>query len=188
MSLKDDALEIKNEVEQGANTADRIGGLFEKIVTKNGWASYSDTQYINAGSAFTLTADTDTILPNNAGNIVDSQIPYDITEFYNSTSKKILGKNGDSLDIMIYFKAIPTNVSQWLDVWIDIDGSIGELYRQTFTFPKGTGEERGILYALSSAYTLGTWEANGGIVYVRSNATLYLHSFNFNFDRTHKAI
>jgi len=99
----------------------------------------------------------------------------------------ITGRNGDGLDVMIYFKAKSTAIDQWLDIWIDIGGSIGELYRQTFSFPKGTGTERGILYALPSAYTLNTFEANGGKVKVRSNNNVEVYLFNFNFDRSHKA-
>lgn len=240
-------------------TGDTLRDAFEKaesnfieLYEKNGWASYIDSTY-TSGSPFTVSADTDTVLPNHTVSIVDSQKPSDIDEFYYSgsftlssvsgtftdgetvtggtsgatadlrivgsdyyftnqvgdfttsetitggTSSEtatvdavgdgfIVGRNGDSLDIMLYFKAEPSSVSQWMDVWIDIGGSIGELYRQTFSFPKGSGTERGVLYALPSAYTLNTWEANGGTIYVRSNASLDIYGINYNFDRTHKAI
>lgn len=194
MSLKDDALEIKNETVEGGNTANRVGTLLERITAKSGWASYVDTVNVDLGSAQVIPADTDTILNNNAGNVIDSQIPYDITEFYNGTTKKITGRNGDNLDIMVYFKAVPNAANQYIDIWIDITGGTGtptnlaNLYKQTFSFPKGSGVERGILYALPSAYTLNTWEANGGSVYVRSNANLSVYEINYNFDRSHKAI
>lgn len=155
------------------------------VTQSTGWSTYVDTQYPNSGSAFTLTANSDAQLPNNAGTKNETQKPSDVTTFYDGSV--ITGRNGDNLDVMIYFKAIPSAASQWLDIWIDIGGAVGELYRQTFSFPKGSGVERGILYALPSAYTLGTWEANGGTVYVRSNANLDIHSINFNFDRSHKA-
>ena len=194
MSLKDDSIEIKAETLAGANTALRVGTLFERIVTKNGWASYVDNVHVDLGSAQVLVTDTDTVLNNNAGTVVDSQKPYDITEFYNGTTKKIIGRNGDNLDLMIYFTAVPTAPNQYVDIWIDITAGVGtpvnlaNLYRQTFSFPKGSGVERGILYALPSAYTLDTWEANGGVVYVRSNAPLSIYNINYNFDRTHKAV
>ena len=151
----------------------------------SGWGSYNDTQY-PSGSPFSVTADTDTALPNNKGNVIESQKPSDVTTFYDGTV--ITGRNGDNLDIQIYFKATPSAQNQWLDVWIDIGGSVGELYRQTFSFPRGSGVERGIMYSLASAYTLNTWEANGGTIYVRSNASITLHSIVYNFDRSHKAI
>lgn len=162
-----------------------------------GWATYVDTDYPNSGTAFTLAANTDTVLPNNAGSKIETQKPVDVVEFYNvpvdydgatNRNAKITGRNGDNLDCMVFFKAVPSAANQYLDIWVDIGGSVGELYRQTFQFPKGAGEERGILYALPSAYTLGTWEANGGTVYVRSNASCDIYSINYNFDRSHKAI
>lgn len=161
-----------------------LNSMFAEIFGRTGWASYNDTQYTE-GSPFNATADTDLTLPNNAGSIVDSQKPADIASFY--SGGLIVGRNGDALDIMIYFKAVPSAADQSLDVWIDIGGSVGELYRQTFTFPKGIGQERGILYALPSAYTLGTWEANGGTVKINSSDSLEIYDIVFNFDRTHKA-
>lgn len=154
--------------------------------TSTGWASYVDTQY-TAVAPFTLTANTDTVLPNNAGNVIDFQKPVDVVTFYDSATQSITGRTGDNLDVMVYFRAIPSAANQWLDVWIDIGGSIGELYRQTFSFPRGAGTERGVLYALPSAYTLGTWQANGGQIYIRSNAAVDIHDINANFDRSHKA-
>lgn len=168
-----------------ATIAAALNAMFSELFGRTGWASYVDTQYPNAGAAFAVVADTDTLLPNNAGTVIDSQKPTDIATFYDGTI--ITGRDGDSLDVMIYFKATPSAINQSLDVWIDIGGTIGELYRNTFTFPRGAGVERGILYALPSGYTLGTWEGNGGTVYVRSDAALTLHSINYNFDRTHKA-
>lgn len=165
--------------------ANILNTMFTEIYGRTGWASYIDTQYPNSANAFTVTANTDTVLPNNAGTVVDSQKPTDITSFYDGSV--ITGRDGDNLDIMIYFKAVPSNVSQTMDIWIDIGGSVGELYRQTFSFPKGAGIERGILYALPSAYTLNTWQANGGTIYVRSDANLDVYAINFNFDRSHKA-
>ena len=98
-----------------AQTALRVGTLFERIVTKNGWASYVDNVHVDLGSAQVLVTDTDTVLNNNAGTVVDSQKPYDITEFYNGTTKKIIGRNGDNLDLMIYFTAVPTAPNQYMD-------------------------------------------------------------------------
>ena len=151
-----------------------------------GWASYVDTQYPDSDNVFSLSANTDTLLQNNAGIIIDSQKPSDIDTFYDGSV--ITGRNGDNLDLMFYFKAKSSIQNQWLDIWLDIGGSVGQLYRQTFGFTKGTGTERSILYALPSAYTLDTWEQNGASVYVRSNGATEIYDINFNFDRSHKAV
>jgi len=98
----------------------------------------------------------------------------------------ITGRNGDNLDIMIYFKALPSSTNAELEIWVDIGGSIGELYKQTIYFRGAT--EKGVLYTLPSAYTLGTWEANGGEVKIKAiGANFDIYNINFNFDRSHKA-
>lgn len=165
----------------------------EEANLDSGWASYVDTQYPDSDNAFTLAADTVTVLPNNAGTIIDGQKPADIETFYtvpdnyDGTNAVITGRNGDSLDFMLFFKSKPVHANQWLDIWIDIGGGIGEIYRETFNFPKGNGIERGVLYAVPSAYTLGTWQANGGQVKLLSNYNLDIYRINFNLDRSHKA-
>lgn len=169
----------------GVTTGTEMADDFNEVNTRTGWATYVDTTYVDAGTAFTVPANTNTLLPNNAGSKNESQMPPDITTFYNGTV--ITGREGDGLDGMIYFKAIPSTVNQWLEVWVDIGGSVGELYKETYSFPRGFGVEMGVKYDLSSAYTLDTWEANGGTMYVRTNASLDIHSIKYNFDRSHKA-
>lgn len=231
----------------------KIESNTDELYKRTGYASYIDDVYTSV-SPFTVSANTDTILPNRIMTKIDSQLPDDIECFYYaaeldlsgitgtfvkgetitggtsgatakilevftasnlrledyngtfSTSEiitgvtsgatatidtigngKITGRNGDALDIMIYFRAESSAVDQWMDIWVDIGGTVGEIYRDTKTFPKGASTERGVVYALPSSYTLGTWEANGGTVYVRSNASLDVYGINFNFDRSHKA-
>ena len=164
--------------------ASALNSMFSELYGMTGWAQYSDTQYTSVNT-FSVSPDTPTVVPNNAGTIIDFQKPTDVISFYENG--RITGRNGDSLDIMIYFKAVPSALEQSIDVWIDIGGTINKLYEITNAFPKGAGTERGVLYALPSAYTLGTWEANGGIVYIQSNDVLEIYDINYNFDRSHKA-
>ena len=135
---------------------------------------------------------------NNDGNFTTSETITGSTSGATATIDTIrdgyiTGRDNDNLDLMLYFKAEPSNVSQWLDIWIDITGGSGtpanlaNLYRETFSFPKGSGVERGVLYALPSAYTRNTWESNGGVIYLRSNASLKVYTINLNFDRSYKA-
>jgi hypothetical protein len=159
--------------------------VFQTVAPITGWASYVDTQYQLEANAFTALADVTTDLPNNSGTIFDAQKPLDVPTFYDGTV--ITGRNGDQLDVMLYFQAVPSVVNQWLEIWIDIGGGVGALYRQTFAFPRGTGVSRGIVYGLPSAYTAATWQANGGTVKVLSNADVDIFDINYNFDRSHKA-
>jgi len=168
-------------------TSSATGNIYWSSGTPNqGWASYRDTTYTSAVDSFELAANTDTKFPFSAGSAIDNYLPNDVDSLWTNVDSTIIGSTGKGIDIMLYFKATPTATSQWVDIWIDIGGSIGEIYRQTFTFPKGSGVERGIVYNLSSIYTLGTWEANGGTIYIRSNDELKIHSSNLNIDIDYK--
>jgi hypothetical protein len=152
--------------------------------TETGWAQYSDTQY-TSGSPLAISADTDTVLPNNAGAVIESQKPTDITSFY--ADGKITGRNGDGLLITVNAKLLPTSASTSLaEIWFDIGGSVGEIYRRPISFPKGNGIVRPFSFTVA-AYTLGTWEANGATPYIRANGTLSIYDIDYILTRSHKA-
>jgi len=165
-----------------------------------GWASYIDSQAPDAAGAITLAANIDHELPNNANTALTSQLPNyvngvlaDVANNGTYDYLEIRGRNGDGIDIMAYFFAKPTNNSQIIEIWVDITGGTGtpanlaNLYRDTKDFPKGIGEQRAILYSLSSAYTLNTWESNSGKIMVRSNFPFDIYNCNINIDINHKA-
>ena len=150
-----------------------------------GWADYVDTTY-TSGSPLAIVADTDTVLPNNAGTIIQSEKPTDISAFY--SGGVITGREGDGIAITVDFDVTPTEVgTTFLETWVDIGGSVGELYRRIATFPKGNGVERHITFS-TVGYTLDTWEANGGTVYVRTNGTANIYNIRFLLHRTHRAV
>lgn len=186
---------INNGSFEGDETAESIFQAFEKakqnfaeINNYSGWGAYTDTQY-TSGSPFTLLADVNnyTNLPNNAGSVLETHKPLDITKFYDGVTGKILGRNGDGLAWSIEMKATPSVNNTWMEIGIDIGGGIPILYPDTFNFPRGTGVERSIIYAIPAAYTLNTWEANGGIVKIKSDNNITIHSIRYVFNRTHKA-
>ena len=152
----------------------------------SGWATYVDGIYTSA-SPFSLAGATSATLPNAASSIIDSQKPIDITTFYDSSNSTITGRNGDGVNIVIEFKARPTTSSSTrLTVAIDIGGAIGEIYPRDFLLTKGIGTEH---YYLSSfnAYTLNTWETNGGTVKIISTAAVEIYDIRYVITRTHKA-
>lgn len=151
----------------------------------SGWGQYADTAY-TSGSPFSLVASIDTKVPNNAGIVIESQLPADITTYYDGVV--ITGKNGDSAWITIDLKALPTNPSTtYIEIWFDIGGSVGELYRRIITFPKGNGVERPINFTVG-VYSLDTWETNGATVYCNANNTCDLYDIRYVISRTHKAV
>jgi len=163
----------------------------ENAPIATGWAQYADTQY-PTGSPLSIVANTDTILPNNGLSIIDSQKPSDVTNFFDSG--KITGRNGDGIAITIDLLVTPTGASAtFMEVWLDITGGTGSptnfanLYRRAFYFPLGVGVSRYVSFTVSS-YTLGTWETNGAIAMIRSDAALDVSDVRFLITRTHKAI
>lgn len=99
----------------------------------------------------------------------------------------ITGRNGDGIAVMITFDATPASPNTYLDVWIDIGGAIGEIYRQTISLPKGAGTQHGVSVGFAG-FTLGTWASNGGTVYVEPTGGNVAIDFpRIVVTRTHKA-
>lgn len=163
---------------------DPNGSAAATVSTITGWGAYNDTQY-TSGSPLSIIADTDTLFPNNAGAVIESQKPSDVTTFYDGSV--ITGRSGDGALITIDLIATPTSVATTaLEIWFDIGGAVGELYRRIVTFPKGNGIPRPINFT-TSVYTLDTWEINGATVYVRANGPVDLYNIRYVITRTHKS-
>jgi hypothetical protein len=150
-----------------------------------GWADYIDGTYTSA-SPFIIDTTKET-LPNDATTIRDSQKPVDVAEFYDATTSTITGRDGDAINIVIEFKARPnTSANTRLTLSIDIGGGVGEIYVRDFVLTKGNDVEH---YYLSSfnAFTLDTWETNGGTVKIVSTASTDIYDIRYVITRTHKA-
>ncbi|MGB5943797.1 MAG: hypothetical protein WBG71_13020 [Leeuwenhoekiella sp.] len=153
-----------------------------------GWADYVDTQYTSAAPFTGITTTPARVsLPNNAGIIQDGQKPVDISTFYDSTTGTITGRDGDGVNIVIEFKARPTNTNiPRITVAIDIGGAVGEIYKRDFILSKGAGVEHFYLSSFN-AYTLNTWEANGGTVKISSTFPVEVYDIRYIVTRTHRA-
>lgn len=155
----------------------------EDFIT-SGWGNYADTQY-TSGSPFSISANTDTVIPNNKGSVLEAQVPRDVGTFYDGSV--ITGRNGDSISITVDLKLLPTAGSTTIaEFWIDIGGSVGELYRRIITFPKGNGVERPVDFTIVG-FTLDTWEANGATAYVRTNGPASMYDIRYVIHRNHRA-
>ena len=160
---------------------------FNEIYDFTGWAVYNDTQY-TTGSPFLVTAGAPAqALPNNALSKIETQLPADVTTFYDGTV--ITGRDGDGVNIMIEFQCRPTTNSAdvRLETTIDIGGLIGEIYPFEFGLGKGVGVEHYFNKNLN-VYTLNTWEANGGTVMIEAfNSNIEVYNIRYLITRTHKA-
>jgi hypothetical protein len=153
-----------------------------------GWAEYQDTQY-TSGAPLTLTADTDTTLPNNAGTVRQTEKPRDISTFYNQSTLLILGRYGDGLNIFVYFKsAASTAAGTYIDLWLQIQSDpVIDLYRRTITYPKGNATETGVSMSIAG-FTYDLWDQYGALLKVRSNADgVTVWDIRYVLTRTHKA-
>lgn len=160
------------------------GVSYPPYIPATGWASYADTQY-TTGSPLALTSDVATVMPNNAGAVIETQLPYDVASFY--SGGKIRSKDGDGILITIDFIGRPSTATETsLDVWLDIGSPVGEFYRTTMTFPKGNGVNRHFAIAIGP-YSGATWAANGATVYCQSDAPLSIFGVRYVVQRLHKA-
>lgn len=152
-----------------------------------GWSDYSDNTY-TTGSPFLLTtASGVSDLPNDAATVNESQKPIDISTFYDGTT--ITGRQGDGLNITIEFKCRPdgAGADPRLLVYIDIGGVVPPLYNRNFFLNKGNGVEHFFLSSFN-AYTLDTWQANGGTVKIQAfNEDIEIYDIRYVLTRTHKA-
>lgn len=151
-----------------------------------GWGSYEDTVRVDSATALVLSADTKIDLPNNAGTIIESQLPYDISTFYDGTTIK--GKYGDAMSISISFAVKPTTSSVTSILTVpDIGGAIGEIkeYEVNKVFSKGNGIIQRYL-AQYDCYIYDTWEANGATIKIESDQPCEIFNIRYYIVRKHK--
>jgi len=160
-------------------------GWVNYVNSFTGWSDHIDTVYTEASPLF-LSQDVKYTLPNGSQRKIDSQKPVDVVVFYNPDDTLITGRNGDGIGLTISFKVKPTtSAAPKITLTIDIGGSIGEIYPRDFILTKGNGVEHFFLTSFF-AYTLDTWEANGGKIKIISTRDVEVYDIEYRFARTHK--
>jgi hypothetical protein len=157
---------------------------FIELRTSSGWAAYYDTQY-TSDSPLSISADTATLIPNNAGITFDKQKPKDINTFYNKDTQKVVGLEGDAILANGRFKIRPTNSSaSYADFWFQVNGSTA--YEETISFPKGEGQVKHVNLS-EGMFINEDWANLGGSLYIKSNGPVELFDISYLFIRAHKA-
>ena len=169
------------------NTDTWLVDIITNPANYTGWASYTDTQY-TSGVPFSITGnDTYVNLPNNAGTVLDTQLPIDVSTFYNGTV--ITGREGDGISISISFAVRPTTTQTTrVTVVPDIGGAIGEIedYASDVTLSRGSGIVQRFLLNFN-AYTLDTWELNGATMKIKADQNCEIFGVRYLITRTHRA-
>ena len=163
-----------------APTIATTGPTIAQAAQLTGWAAY-----VHTGDPQAITANIDTALTNNAGSVIETQKPTDIASFYDGAV--ITGRIGDSIMAGVEFTFTPSDgVASMLSVCIDIGGAIGKLYVEEFPITNGAEVPHRISYH-PPAYTLDTWQANGGTVTVRADGPGVVTATRYVIHRLHKA-
>jgi len=192
MDLKARAQQIKNETQSKANTALRVGGLLEDIVTDSfvaardtGWAQYNDTQYTLA-SPFAVAEDAIVTMPMNSGQVLKQYIPSDTTDLY--SNGKITPTNvGDAYVLAIRFRAKSSKNFGALRIGIDIGGDLGTFVQQSIPFVRDSGIEQYFNFVFN-VFTLDTFVTNGGTIKVTAIiGNLSIYEISYVITRVFKA-
>jgi len=136
----------------------------QDVTTIGGWARYDCTQYTPA-SKLTLAQNVEVVVPNNSGNIIRS---HPSINFYDSTTKKILGVNENDVYIFTWaFKASTANANQaYLEYKLVGSGDISRV-SGTINFPKGNDVEHSE-NVIMQYYTDSTFVADGVQLKIKS--------------------
>jgi len=148
-----------------------------------GWASYVDTLH-TSGTPQTITEGvTPVLLTNNAGTVINSQLPDGVVKLFDSATTKIrpVQENDfNSVDIMFTVKNSVTN--GFFTVYIDIP-TLGTRFEQLFVCPKTAGTAMGVNYSFHH-YVSAQFAANGGTIYIVANSgNLQIYEKQYRFSK-----
>jgi len=152
-----------------------------------GWGDYTDTEY-SSGSPQSITGGSYVTLQNNAGTKREQELPLDVSSFYDATADSIVGNAGDGIMVTIEFDL--RRASATSDYGIEVTIDIGEegvteilLYNRTYVLD-GSIDSR--ITITTGAYTLDTWEANGGRVKINATVDIEVWGARIIIHRVHK--
>ncbi len=181
VDVDSDAIRNQYNIEEGAYVTTESGvwtvyqgewaRVFPQYPTSQalGWARYDDGQYTSANK-LSLADGVSVIIPNNAANIVRSNVGFD---YYNSTTQRVTADNtNDTYMFTMVFKCSSANANQTL-IDINFKGENGTPYDRItgeVQFTKGNDLEHNYhqvfqYYADSNFVQNGSWweiEATGG--------------------------
>lgn len=156
------------------------------VTSWTGWAQYDESTAISEATGVSLTASTRTKLSiDGLGTLTnDDGLPSGISAFWDTVNDKVTpaGLN-DTYDIRLSFIAKCTTANAYLDIELDVGGSLGTIAQQTVPFLKTVDQYFQINIPVFSG---ATFLANGGEFYVTASDATTLWSPRVMVIRTHK--
>lgn len=157
-----------------------VEDLFTSVSGRTGWAVY-----VHGGGAQSLAAATRTQLLIDGATKNETQLPTDTGPLW--ASNAITGRNGDGVVIKVQCIFTPTDATATeLVMDVDIGGTVGIVEYRAMPTTNGSGVAHYISWTFA-AYTLDTWEANGGKVYATADGPGDITDLRIVIQRTHKA-
>lgn len=145
-----------------------------------GWVQFSDTEYTQA-SPLSVLSDSRTLLPNNAGNVLNIVNPFGGNDWI-SNNKFNPDNFGDSYDWRVGFTIDPTLNNRNLTLELDIGGSQGVIWSKTIRLARGAGVDTRVTEQID-VYTLQTFIDNGGELYVTVDGESNIYDISYKIER-----
>lgn len=168
--------------------SDRNAVVAELVNNTNnslGWVQIEDTA-LTEGSPLSLLTDTRTLLTNDGVNVINSFNSSTNPITWNSVTNTFEPDNsGDCYIIRLQLTAKPSINLANLSLELDIGGGQGVIWDKTIRLSEGAGVATRISETMM-LYTLGTFVANGGKLYLTSDLPVDIFSVNMVIQRTYR--
>ena len=175
----------------GADVNEITTDMFDTVNSYTGWAQYGDSTYTSGSPLAVNNARVKYTNDGLASTTVKTQLPSDVTDFWNASTNKITPQNAfDFYILRIDFKAKMNSANGFGVLQLDIGGGIGLITERTLSFPKGTSVETTFNISFP-VYTGTTFLANGGELYFDTTAgsdNMDVYDLTVVIDRLYKGV
>lgn len=147
-----------------------------------GWGTYFDTEFSQA-SPQEIDGDGTTFFSilNNAGDKIETFLPYEIPTLYNPTTNEIQANvEGATGTGYLSFTAKIDTANGFFEIGLDIGAPVGVIFRNTLTFPRGANVYHTFNIPIN-AYTLDAFVQNNArpCIRVENNDTVSIYGTTF---------
>lgn len=146
-----------------------------------GWGSYQNT-INNSGNPFQHTASGLSYLPNNKGITIESELPGQVSTFYDGD--RIWIDRLSLVAITIDMITVPKSNNAFIEIGLDV-GISDLIYTQFYAYPKGINVPRPITYNIIG-FVGDDWGINGGRIAIRSDFDFDIYNINYTIGLTYR--